>query len=163
MEPGDRQPDSPTAEREPTAETAAQEQMFDEFAKSLSPSVLVGSFTIDGKPLELQQERYELSSVRKLASGDLWLFQARIRYADHDVTVPLPLPVKWAGRTPVITVDQLTIPGLGTFNARVVISDGKYAGTWQHDEVAGLLFGQISKPDPPVEQPTTTEDSPPQP
>ena len=75
--------------------------------------------------------------------GDYWLFKARIRYGDHDVTVPLPLEVKWAGQTPVITLNNVPIPGLGTFDARVLIDGNRYAGTWQHGEVGGLLFGRV--------------------
>ena len=151
---------SPTeSESEDATEQTAQEARFQQFSELLSPSVLVGSFTIDGKPLALEQERYELSGVSKLPSGDLWLFKARIRYGDHDVTVPLPLPVKWAGDTPVITLDDFAIPGLGTFSARVVISDKKYAGTWRHGEVAGHMFGTIQKPEPSTDQDEEPTDS----
>jgi hypothetical protein len=102
--------------------------------------------------------------VTKLPTGDLWLFKVRIRYGDHDVTVPLPLTVNWAGKTPVIVVDQLTIPALGTFDARVVIAGARYAGTWQHGEVGGHLFGKIEpagesadKDEPPPAEPPKTE------
>jgi hypothetical protein len=44
-----------------------------------------------------------------------------------------------------MTLDNLTLPGLGTFSARVVLHDDKYAGTWQHDKVGGHLFGTISR------------------
>lgn len=57
----------------------------------------------------------------------------------------MPLEIKWAGDTPVITLTDLAIPGLGTFTARVVIYDNKYAGTWQHGQVGGSLFGRIEK------------------
>ena len=127
--------------------TRAPEELYRQFSQLLSSSVLEGSYTVDEHPAELQQERYELQSVSKLPNGDYWLFKARMRYGDHDVTVPLPLEVKWADKTPVITVNELTIPGLGTFNARVVIADGKYAGTWQHGELGGHLFGRISPSD----------------
>ena len=40
---------------------------------------------------------------------------------------------------------DLAIPNLGTFTARVVIYDGRYAGTWQHGKVGGNLFGRIEK------------------
>ena len=59
------------------------------------------------------------------------------------MTVPLSLPIYWAGKTPVITVDNLKVPGLGTFDARVVINNDKYAGTWKHGDVGGHLFGKI--------------------
>ena len=51
--------------------------------------------------------------------------------------------MKWAGKTPVITLDNVTIPGLGTFSSRVVIDGALYAGTWQHDAVGGHMFGRI--------------------
>ena len=44
----------------------------------------------------------------------------------------MPLPVKWVGEIPVISMQDFTIPGLGTFSAHVVIDRDKYAGTWAH-------------------------------
>jgi hypothetical protein len=121
---------------------------FAEFADRLSGATLVGHFTMRDVDAEkpLHEERYEIRSVTKMGSGDYWLFQARIKYGDHDVTVPMPLEIKWAGKTPVITLDHVTIPKLGTFDARVVIDGTRYAGTWQHDDVGGHLFGRIEKP-----------------
>ena len=57
----------------------------------------------------------------------------------------MPLPVKWVGDVPVITMQDLSIPGLGTFSAHVVIDGQKYAGTWAHGKVGGHLYGKISK------------------
>ena len=103
----------------PPAEDAdAKNDHYTEFSKKLSNSALVGHFTIDGQKGEPKEERYELKRVTKMPNGDYWLFRARIRYGDHDVTVPLPLQVVWSGSTPVITLDSVTIPGLGTFSAR---------------------------------------------
>jgi len=42
-------------------------------------------------------------------------------------------------------MDNLNLPGLGTFSAHVVIDGGKYAGTWSHGKVGGHLYGTISK------------------
>ena len=61
---------------------------------------------------------------------DLWLFEARIKYGEHDLTVPIPLVVRWAGDTPVITLDNAGIPGFGSFTARVLIYDNTFAGMW---------------------------------
>ena len=55
----------------------------------------------------------------------------------------MPLQVQWAGTTPVITLTNVLIPGLGTFSSRVVIYKNKYAGTWTHGDVGGHLFGTI--------------------
>jgi hypothetical protein len=67
------------------------------------------------------------------------------RWSAKRWTVPIPLEIKWAGDTPVITLTNLEIPGLGTFTSRVVIYEGRYAGTWQHGSVGGHLFGRIEK------------------
>ncbi len=120
---------------------------YADFADRLTGATLVGHFTMSGVNPEkpLHEERYEIRRVTKMGNGDYWLFQARIKYGDHDVTVPMPLEIKWAGTTPVITLDHVTIPKLGTFDARVVIDGTRYAGTWQHDDVGGHLFGRIEK------------------
>ncbi len=130
------------------AESLADEmtKLQSEFGSLMKKSVLVGTFTIDGDNRGKEMpERYEISKIVKQANGDYWNFFARIKYGDHDVTLPIPVEVKWAATTPVITVDNLTIPGMGTFDARVLISDNKYAGTWRHGKVGGLMYGKIEK------------------
>jgi len=116
-----------------------------EFEKYLSNSVLSGSFSIDGQPLsKLEEERYEIKSAKKLEGDDsLWEIKTRIKYGNKDLTVPVVVNIEWVGRTPMIVLDSVTIPGLGTFSARVVFHDRKYAGTWKHDSVGGHLFGRI--------------------
>lgn len=118
------------------------------FRDEMSGATLVGHFTIDGQADDaesLSEERYEIRNVTRMANSDLWLFTTRIVYGDKDLTVPVPLQIKWAGKTPVITMDEITIPGMGTFSARVVIHEARYAGTWQHDDVGGHLFGRVER------------------
>ena len=125
-----------------------QAALYESWTRKITGTAFIGRFTVVGAEDEqrkLHDERYEILRVEKLPRGDLWLFQARIKYAEHDVTLPVPLEIKWAGSTPVITLDNVTLPGLGTFDARVVLDDDKYAGTWQHDDVGGHLFGRIEK------------------
>lgn len=124
-----------------------QTERFAKFQATLSGATLDGQYTIvrDDDDTSQHPEKYTIQSVRKLPEGDFWLFQARIQYGGKDVTVPLPLEVKWAGNTPVITLNRLNIPGLGTFSSRVVIDGDKYAGTWSHDQVGGHLFGTIKR------------------
>ena len=61
------------------------------------------------------------------------------------MTVPLPLEVKWAGDTPVITVTDKSLPGMGTYTARVVVYRGQYAGTWSGKNGGGKVFGKLTK------------------
>lgn len=115
------------------------------FAEQLSGVTLVGHFSVSGQAKsDLTAERYHLQGVMHV-EGEKWLFQARIRYGDHDVTLPITLPVRWAGDTPVICVDKMGFPGLGTYTARVMIYDDHYAGFWQGADHQGHLFGMIER------------------
>jgi hypothetical protein len=145
-------PKSPDAVQKNTGSgnTAAEDKTLQDliklFEERMSGSRLIGKFTISGRENDNpQDEEYHILKVKKLDRGDFWEFQARIKYGDHDVTVPLVLEVKWAGNTPVITVDKLFIPGMGTFDARVLLRRNSYAGTWSHDSITGHLFGRIEK------------------
>jgi len=146
----------PAAEGQPAAAPAGEkpfdatelEQRADlekRFEETMSGATLVGTFTVAGQPdKKLQEEKYTIQRVKKL-TGDLWLFESRIEYGGHDLTVPLPLSVKWAGDTPVITLTDLPVPGFGTFTARVLIYRDQYAGTWSGKDHGGHLFGRIVK------------------
>ena len=116
---------------------------FAAFTKALTNVKLAGRFTFSADDQEPIRDEYTISSVVKVGAADLWIVSARIRYGTVDLTVPVPVEVKWAGKTPVITLDDVTIPGLGTFSSRVVIDGPLYAGTWQHDAVGGHMFGKV--------------------
>ncbi|MCA9205663.1 MAG: hypothetical protein KDA59_21565 [Planctomycetales bacterium] len=127
-----------------------QEELYRKFTGAMENVRLAGVFTVRGREdTPPKREEYLIESVKKLPQGDFWMFKARIRYGDKDVSLPLPLEVKWAGDTPVITLTNFTIPGLGTFDSRVVIHDGKYAGTWTHGNATGHLFGTVERITPP--------------
>ena len=121
-----------------------------EFERALSGVVFRGYYTTAGREQKqgLKEEKYTIAGVRKL-EGDKWLFQVRIQYGEHDVSLPLALDVLWAGDTPVITLTDLPVPGLGTFTARVAVYRGQYAGTWDGGAEpdggrhGGHLFGRI--------------------
>jgi hypothetical protein len=120
----------------------------EEFSRSMANAVLVGSFTIDGKQDDepLKAERYEIESVTK-ASDNLWIFTARVKYGQLDTKLPITVPMEWAGDTPVVTLTNASLPGLGEgFSARVLFYEDRYAGTWQHGPVGGHMFGKIERP-----------------
>jgi hypothetical protein len=82
--------------------------------------------------------------VEKVGPND-WRFNARIQYGRVDTTLPLVLRVEWAGDTPVLTMTDVTIPNMGTFTVRILFYRDRYAGTWQHGQVGGHMFGRIEK------------------
>jgi hypothetical protein len=137
-------------------------ELYRRLAATLTNTKFIGHFTVTGKELDKPAvEEYTILSATKLDQGEMWLLTARVKYGQHDVTLPIPLVIEWAGTTPVITLDKVTLPGLGTFSSRVVIHDGKYAGTWQHDEHGGHLFGKIEKLPEPATGTTPVPTAPP--
>ena len=138
---------TPIAKRENlrpgTTEIARMREM--KLKKMLDGVTLVGHFTIankrDARPRE---EKYSILGVKRLW-GDIWTFHSHLQYGKTDMTLPIPLAVKWAGDTPVVTLNNTTIPGLGTFTARVLFHDGQYVGTWRHGKNWGQMYGTIVK------------------
>jgi len=97
----------------------------------------------DGQLTPEKEDKYTIVSVTKLA-GETWIINARIQYGEKDFVAPIPVQVKWAGDTPVITLDNVGIPGGNTYSARVLIYNKTYAGTWSGGDHAGLLNGVIT-------------------
>jgi hypothetical protein len=122
----------------------SQAELEKQFAETMSGATLIGRFTLGqqqgDKPLT--EDKYTLGKVEKLKNG-LWSFETRIQYGQRDVKVPLALEVKWAGDTPVITLTDVLVPGLGTFTARVLVYRDEYAGTWSGGDHGGQMFGRI--------------------
>lgn len=114
------------------------------FAESMSGVTLVGHSTRTNREGLSKEERYQIDSVTHIA-GDTWLFRSRLKYEGHDLPVPIPITVLWAGDTPVITLTDLSIPGVGTFTARVLLYRDQYAGTWSGKNAGGQMFGRITR------------------
>ena len=155
------------------AETAArpdppkrtQAELEAEFRRTLTKAVLKGSWRMTGDlaakkpPGKPHDEEYSIKSVEKLA-GDRWQINARIQFGDKDVTIPLVVRVVWAEDTPIITINELTMPLLGTYSARVMIYRNFYCGTWFGTNYGGVMSGEIVKEkqsDPPQPEPTGKE------
>jgi hypothetical protein len=113
-----------------------------QFEQMMTGAVLVGHSTLDGKDGLSGEERYSIERVHKLA-GDVWMFQSRMKIEGHDIPLPIPVTIKWAGDTPVIEVTDMAIPGMGSYTARVVLYRDRYAGTWSGKNHGGQLFGAI--------------------
>lgn len=123
--------------------TAEQEKQFSE---KMSDTTLTGRFTFDDKMDQIPKpERYEIKSVTK-AVGNLWTFMVRIKYGKVDATLPVTVPIVWADGTPMVSLKDAMIPGMGGgFSAHVIFEGDRYAGTWQHNSKGGHMFGSIKK------------------
>lgn len=115
------------------------------FAERMRNVVLTGHFTIEGRERrDGLPERYAITSATKL-DGDRWRFDVHMTYGSVDATLPVVVPIVWAGDTPMVSITDFEIPGLGDeFGARVVFYDERYAGTWDHGEYGGMMYGTIS-------------------
>lgn len=140
----------PFAKAQETAKapTAAYDQaeLEGKFKELLTNCTFDGHWCLveNGKLSEEKSEKYTITGATK-SGQDVWLIYAKIHYRGRDVNVPVPVQVKWAGDTPVITLDKVTIPGMGTYSARVLVYDENYAGTWSASDHGGMLHGMIKK------------------
>src|SRR5580700_11039496 len=134
----DAQPPSATS---PVSMSTAEKQ----FEESMNNVKMIGFFTL-GDSKELHDDAYVIEKIAKVAEGQ-WNFSARIQYGGRDVKVTLKIPVMFAGDTPVINFIRQTVPGMGTYDARVLFYKGGYAGTWGAGDHGGTMFGKIVKND----------------
>lgn len=129
-----------------------QAELENEFRDLLRGAVLTGSFRMIGKGMgrddatlsEPIAERYVIEEASKVLE-DSWMIKARIQYGDKDVTVPVMVRVVWAGDAPVITLDQASIPLIGSYSARVMVYRGFYSGAWFGAGYSGVMSGQITR------------------
>jgi hypothetical protein len=116
-----------------------------QFVERMRDVSLVGSFTVtgreDGPP---RADRYDISSVEKVGT-DLWRFNASMDCCGVKGAIPVVVPLRWNGDTPMIMMTDTSLPGLGTFTVRLFFYEARYAGTWQHGKTGGHMSGRIEK------------------
>ncbi len=117
------------------------------FAESMRGVTMVGTFTVAGREDRTPgPDRYEIASVEKVGD-DLWRFNAKMDCCGvaGSQGIPIVVPMRFVGDTPVIMMTDTSLPGIGTFTVRVFFYGDRYAGTWQHGKVGGHLSGLIQK------------------
>jgi hypothetical protein len=128
---------------EPSSLTEAERQ----FAESMRGASLVGTFTLTGDEQgKLHPDRYDIASVQKVGD-DLWQFNATMSCCGFDGSsaVPIVVPMRWIGDTPVILMTDTSLPGIGTFTVRLLFYGDHYAGFWQHGPHVGHMTGRIER------------------
>jgi hypothetical protein len=114
----------------------------------LTGATLAGFFSLDGKESAPNKpDKYQIVSAKKL-NGDDWVITSKMKIGENEVDIPIVIKVFWADDTPVMSLTDLTIPGMGTFTARVMFFGDRYAGTWQHGEKGGHMWGIVEKTAP---------------
>jgi hypothetical protein len=116
-----------------------------QFTERMRDSTLVGSFTIVGREdRPPRPDRYDISSAEKVGDN-LWRFTASMQCCGVSGTVPMVVPMRWIGDTPMIMMTDTSLPGVGTFTVRVFFYGDRYSGTWVHGANRGEMFGRIEK------------------
>lgn len=124
------------------APEAPQAELDRKFEQMMNGATLAGRSSSLSSDRISSEERYFIDKVSKM-SGDTWLFEARFRVGEREWPMSIPVQIKFAGDTPVITVTDLAIPGMAAYSARVVLHNGQYAGTWNGKNYGGQMFGKI--------------------
>ncbi len=116
-----------------------------QFTERMRDVALVGSFTMAGRENRpARSDRYDIKSVEKVGDN-LWRFTAGMQCCGVNGAIPLVVPMRWNGDTPMIMMTDTSLPGLGTFTVRVFFYGDRYAGTWQHGPAGGFMSGRIEK------------------
>ncbi len=120
-----------------------------QFTERFHGVTLIGSFTVAGREDRTPRpDRYDIFSVEKVGDGQ-WRFNARMDCCGvNGATLPIVVPMRWIGDTPMIMMTDTSLPGVGTFSVRVLFDGDRYAGTWQHGTVGGHMSGRIEKRTP---------------
>jgi hypothetical protein len=127
---------------------AEQEAREEAFAELLTNARLTGIFTDDTRPeLVPQKDSYTITKAECLEDG-MWRIESLIEYGENKVKVPLFIRVKWAGDTPVMTLDNLEVPGLGSFTCRILFHGQAYAGLWRGAGHGGAMSGVVERIEP---------------
>ena len=125
--------------------TLTEQQREQTFKEMMDGVTLVGRSSRLRDDKIIGEEKYAIEGVSKL-TGNTWLMRARMQYNGRDIPIPIPVTIEWAGDTPVITLTDLSIPGMGSYTARVVLYRGQYAGTWSAQTGGGgQIFGKLVK------------------
>ena len=74
-----------------------------DFREQMAGATLVGQFTVAGRDIPPRPDRYEIESVEKVGD-DRWRFNARIR--PGGLVLPIVVPMRWVGDTPVIVITR---------------------------------------------------------
>jgi hypothetical protein len=128
--------------------TAPSPELEKHFTTLLTNVTLTGRWCLvrDGALTPERDETYTIVGVQKV-EGDKWIVNAKLNYQGQAIVAPIPVRMQWAGGAAVMIVENLTVPGGGTYSAHVLFHGQTYSGTWSGGDKTGMLHGMI-KPTP---------------
>lgn len=143
-----------------------RETLEKEFQEALTGATLEGTWQMTGEGglkgtsglTDPKPDKYTITSATK-AGGDNWIIVAKIDFGNNDANIPVPVRVVWAEDTAIITLNDLAVPMIGTYSARVMIHNGFYSGVWYCNakNYGGVMQGRIVKTPPPADKPVVKD------
>ncbi|MEP6670629.1 MAG: hypothetical protein ABJF10_15840 [Chthoniobacter sp.] len=129
---------------EPAKSAGSTPEQEAKFIATLTNATLKGRWcgVKDGNLGPEKEDSYTIVSVTKLG-GDKWLINARLPYGGKEIDLPIPAQVKWAGDTPILVLDNISMGTPRAYSARVMIYEKTYSGWWAAPDHGGLLSGVI--------------------
>jgi hypothetical protein len=115
-----------------------------QFVERMKDVNLAGSYTVAGGDPGSRPDHYGIKSVEKVGH-DLWRFNAEMHCCGLEGSIPVVVPLRFVGDTPMIMMTDTTLPGIGTFTVRLFFYGDRYSGTWQHGNRGGQMSGRIEK------------------
>ena len=117
-----------------------------QFSERMRDAKMVGTFTVWGREdRAARTDAYEIVSVEKIGD-DLWRFNTRMNCCGlKGTTMPIAVPMRWVGDTPVIMMTNSGVPGIGSYTVRVFFYGDHYAGTWHGERGGGFMSGRVEK------------------
>jgi hypothetical protein len=131
----------------PVVDAASLTDAERQFADRMRGATMVGRFTVWGREDRTPRtDRYEIASVEKIGE-DLWRFNTKMDCCGlNGSSVPIAVPMRWVGDTPMIMMTNTGLPGIGTYSVRVFFYGDRYSGTWQNEKgIGGFMSGRIEK------------------
>ena len=133
-----------------TVDAASLTDLERQFTERMRDVSLVGTFTVSGREAAgpdgrggPRSDRYDIASVEKVGD-DLWRFNAGMQCCGVNGQIPIVIPMRFVGDTPMIMLTDFSIPSMGTFTTRVFFYRDQYAGTWSNERgISGQMFGRI--------------------
>ena len=96
----------------------------------------------DGQLGPEKEDTYQIVSVQKM-EGERWQINARLRYGDKSIDVPVPATVKFASDTAILIVDDFSLANYRAYSARLMFHNNAYSGTWNGGDHGGMLYGVV--------------------
>jgi len=131
----------------PIVDAASLTDAERQFADRMRGVTMVGTFSVWGREDRTPRtDRYEIASVEKIGE-DLWRFNTKMDCCGlNGSSVPIAVPMRWVGDTPMIMMTNTGLPGIGTYSVRVFFYGDRYSGTWQNEKgIGGFMSGRIEK------------------